>query len=196
MRTIALSIALLVLLAGCPKRAARIEEAHGDETADYYPLAIGNRWTYDSQFLGEKGQRIIEVLRLEDGFYVDNTGSRLALDAFGIRDDKRYILRGPLEVGRTWTNVVSVSSVEHYRIIEFGQSCQVPAGRFEVCVRVEGRNRVDAKTTLVNELTFAYGVGLVRIKTVAEIGERTVPQTDTVLSSYHLAGAAPSRDRR
>ncbi len=196
MRTIALSFALLALLAGCPKRAAHVEEAHGDETAGYYPLAVGNKWTYDATFLGEKRQHTIEILRVEDGFYVDNTGARLALDAFGIRDDKRYILRGPLEVGRTWTNVVSVSSVERYRIIEFGQSCQVPAGRFPVCVRVEGRNRVDAKTTLVNELTFAHGVGLVHIKTAAETAERTIPQTDIVLASYQLAGRPGTEEKR
>ena len=65
----------------------------------------------------------------------------------------------PLEVGKTWTNVVSVSSVEPYNVPDAGTDCESPAGKFKDCVRVEGRNRVDEATTLINEWTFAPKVG-------------------------------------
>ena len=156
----------------------------------YYPLAVGNSWTYRVRFLGEERQQKVEIVREEDGYFRDNQGGRLAEDAYGVRDEKRYLLRYPLEPGKTWSNVVSVSSVEHYKILETGSRCQAPAGAFDGCLRVESRNRVDAKTVLVNTVTFAPEVGVVRIEVVAEVGQQRIPQTELSLVSYRLAGKA------
>ncbi len=70
----------------------------------------------------------VKILKEEDGFFQDSQGGQLMVDSFGIRDQKRYLLRGPVESGRTWTNVVSVSSTEHYQILQAGFPCQAPAG--------------------------------------------------------------------
>ena len=195
MRMLALLTAMVAtaaVLGGCAKRVeAEADARPGPGLAEYYPLAVGNRWVYAATFLGEKRDQAVEIVKEEGGFFLDSQGGHLTVDAFGVRDEKRYLLREPLEVGKGWTNVVSVSSVEHYKVIEAGQSCQVPAGRFERCVRVEGRNRVDERTTLVNELTFAPGVGLVRVAVVAESGEKRIPQTQLELREYHLAKAGP-----
>jgi hypothetical protein len=177
---------------GCAGRQ-RMEEAEASRPATealgaYYPLAVGNRWTYRVNGRPDKTVAV-EVLREEDGFFQDSQGGQLSVDAYGIRDRKRYLLRAPLSEGSGWTNVVSVSSTERYRILHVGVPCQVPAGSFSNCVHVEGRNRVDANTTLVNGFTFAEGVGLVRIEVSAEManGQR-VPQTFLELSSYQLKG--------
>ncbi len=95
------------------------------------------------------------------------------------------MLKEPVEPGRSWTNVVSVSSIERYRILELGP-CEVPAGRFESCVGVEGRNRVDDQTTLVNQLTLARGVGIVRIETAAEVRGERIPQSQLLLTRFEL----------
>jgi hypothetical protein len=177
--------------------AATVACAHAPPAAatrpalsSYYPLAVGNVWTYERNYLGERHEEQVQIVKLEDGYFVDNTGQQLAVDAFGIRDPKRYLLRGPLESGREWSNVVSVSSVEHYRIIDAGGGCESPAGKFQDCVRVESRNRIDAKTLLVNELTFAPQVGLVRVDVALEANGKHIPQTQLVLKAYQLASAA------
>ena len=173
---------------GCAKRVETEDTAPAavGSVADYYPLAVGNRWTY--RVNGRADRTVdVEVLKEEDGYFHDNQGGQLSVDGFGVRDRKRYLLRGPLAEGNQWTNVVSVSSTERYRILQAGVPCEAPAGSFKHCVRVEARNRVDAQTTLVNALTFAEGVGLVRIEVSAEKsnGER-MPQTWLELASFKL----------
>lgn len=182
-------LAALVLGSGCAKHAetAAPRVASTDNVAQYYPLAVGNRWTYRLNGKSDK-QVTVEILGQENGYFTDNQNGRLAVDAYGLRDDKRYLLRGPLEEGHTWTNVVSVSSTERYRIVGVGVTCQAPAGTFQGCVRVEGRNRMDANTSLVNTMTFAPGVGIVRLDIVAESkdGQR-VPQVVMELTGWHLS---------
>lgn len=151
---------------------------------DYYPLAVGNRWTYDTNFLGDRRERSVEIVAVRDGYYVDNEGAQLTVDGLGVRDQKRYLLRDPIQVGSAWTNVVSASSIEHYRIAELGAPCRVPAGTFENCIRVESRNRKDEQRTLVNELTFAPAVGIVRIELTLESGGKRVPQSVFELKQY------------
>ncbi|QRN93378.1 hypothetical protein JRI60_29800 [Archangium violaceum] len=169
------------------QQVAESEESRPSESLSaYYPLAVGNRWTY--RINGRADRTVdVEVLKEEDGYFHDSQGGQLAVDGFGVRDHKRYLLRGPLAEGTQWTNVVSVSSTERYRILQAGVPCEAPAGSFNHCVRVEARNRVDANTTLVNAFTFAEGVGLVRVEVSAEKanGER-LPQTWLELASYKL----------
>lgn len=179
------AVPALVLLAACAHRPGS-SAASSLPASEYYPLAVGNRWTYETNFLGEKRALEVEIQRKEDGFFIFSSGERLTADAYGIRDDRRYLLREPLEVGRSWTNVVSVSSVERYKVLGAGASCEVPAGRFEQCVVIEARNRVNPKTTLVNELTFAPRVGLVRVVVVAETDGRRIPQTEHLLRAFEL----------
>lgn len=172
---------------GCASSQAQVEEKPRDsgQLADYYPLAVGNTWSYVVD--GRSDKRVdVKILKEEDGFFHDSQGGQLMVDSFGIRDQKRYLLRGPVEPGRTWTNVVSVSSTERYQILQAGVSCEAPAGVFRDCVQVEARNRVDADTTLVNTFTFAPGVGLVRIQVEAERGGRRIPQTWLELTSYQV----------
>ncbi len=178
---------LLLMASGCARRATvKPEAGTRDDVGRFYPLAVGNAWVYQARFLGEQRQQRVQIVKREGNFYVDNQGARLTTDAHGLRDERRYLLRGPIRAGVEWTNVISVSSTEKYRILEAQVPCAAPAGRFEGCVRVEGRNRVDERTTLVNVLTFAPGVGLVNIEVVAETAGKRIPQTELRLVSYRL----------
>lgn len=179
-------VAAALVFSACAKRV----EAEGalaapQSVAEYYPLAVGNRWTYLVNGRAEKPVDV-EILKEEDGYFHDSQGGQLRVDGFGIRDPKRYLLRGPLEVGQSWTNVVSVSSTERYQIIQAGVPCEVPAGSFQNCVRVEARNRVDQGTTLVGSWTYAPGVGLVRLEMTAERNGQRIPQTFLELKSYRV----------
>ncbi|MFT3708178.1 MAG: hypothetical protein QM817_11040 [Archangium sp.] len=151
----------------------------------FYPLAVGTTWTYEVKLLGET--RTIDVTTLRkngDGFVEDSTGAQFLSDTYGVRDQKRYLLRNPIETGNKWTNVVSVSSVENYEIVASSQPCEAPAGKWEGCVVVESRNRVEEGTVLVNEMTFAPGVGIVQLNTVLESNGKQIPQSSLALLKF------------
>lgn len=158
----------------------------GEDVSKYLPLAVGNTWTYDRTFLGEKGEEVVQIVRENEGYFVDNKGNAFKVDAHGIRDEKRYLLSVPLEAGNAWKSQTSVSSLERYRILDAGFTCDVPAGRFNDCIRVESKNRIDDQRTMVNEITFAPGVGMVKFDFILEAGEKRIPQGQMVLKSFKV----------
>jgi hypothetical protein len=156
-------------------------------SARYFPLAVGNRWTYDATYLGEHSTRQVELVAFRDGSYVDREGRQLRVDREGLRDQTRYLLHEPLAEGSTWTSVVGPGSAEHYRLLSLGAPCQVPAGRFPDCAEVESRTRVDPQRILVNRVTFAAGVGIVAVRTELEQGGQRRPQAELRLTGYEVA---------
>jgi len=153
--------------------------------AEFYPLAIGTTWTYEVKLLGDTRSIDVSILRKNgDGFVEDSTGAQFLADTYGVRDQKRYLLRNPIAAGTKWTNVVSVSSIENYEIVAANQACDAPAGKWDNCVVVESRNRVEEGTTLVNEMTFAPGVGIVRLSTVLESNGKQIPQSTLALMKF------------
>lgn len=184
---------VLLLLAGCatpssssgPSTSAR-------QASEYFPLKVGTSWEYEAAMLGEKRLLPVSVLKVTDGVAEDSTGAKLQADAWGVRDDRRYLLRDPVEAGTKWNNVVSPSSIENYEIIAADQPCDAPAGTWQGCVVVESRNRIDQTKTLVNEMTLAPGVGIVRMATTLEDAGKRVPQSMLLLQKF-TPGPAPSR---
>ena len=170
--------------------AATTGAAKLPESARYFPLAVGNTWTYEATYLGERSTRRVEVVAFRDGNYVDGDGRTLRVDREGIRDQVRYLLHEPLSVGATWTSVVAPGSAEHYRITAVHAPCEAPAGKFPDCVEVESRTLADPKTPgrlLVNRVTFAAGVGIVRVRTALEEGTRSAPTAELLLTAYQVA---------
>lgn len=177
----------LVALAACttPQSATKPAAGPAQTAAEFYPLITGTTWTYEVKLLGEA--RTIDVTmgkKNAEGFTEDSTGAQFLIDQYGVRDQKRYLLRNPIATGTKWTNVVSVSSIENYEIVASNQACEAPAGRWEGCVVVESRNRVEEGTTLVNEMTFAPGVGIVRLSTVLESNGKQLPQSTLALLKF------------
>jgi hypothetical protein len=165
-------------------------EKPGRSAADYFPLKVGTAWEYEAAMLGEKRVQPVTILKVVDGVAEDSTGARLMADAWGVRDERRYLLRNPIESGTRWNNVVSPSSIENYQILAVDQPCDAPAGRWEGCVIVESRNRIDQNKMLVNEITLAPGVGIVRIATALDEGGRRLPQAQLTLLKFTPAGQA------
>ena len=64
----------------------------------YYPLAVGNSWTY--AFRGSERQETIRIIGQDGPWYIDDHRGRLRYEKDGVRDSDRYLLHTPLSVGR------------------------------------------------------------------------------------------------
>ena len=171
--------------AAAPATAGKISDS-----ARYFPLAVGNHWTYQATYLGERSTRQVEVIAFRDGDYVDRDGRAMRVDQEGVRDQVRYLLHEPLSVGATWTSIVAPGAAEHYKILSVRSPCEAPAGKFPDCVEVESRAIVDPRTPgrlLVNRVTFAAGVGIVRVRTALEEGTKSAPTAELLLTSFEVA---------
>jgi len=186
---LALTLVAALALAGCAHAPATQRSSAGLSARDYYPLEVGNTWTYQTKMLGDQRVVTVKILRQSNGFFEDSQGAKLTEDAEGLRDDKRYLLKNPVQEGTEWDNVVSASAREHYRIVQADAPCEVPAGHFEHCVTVESQTRT-AEVTLTNTLTFAPHVGIVRLSTHADTQGKQIPQTEFALTAYSTPGSA------
>ena len=194
---ILLLAALALACAGAPKgpatanRPAPLSE-EGLAPADYFPLAVGNTWTYADQSPAlppaQRGaRRTVRILeRSRDGYFRDNERGELRADADCVHDRLRRLLCRPFRPGASWSSVVSVDSTERYEIAGAGETVETAAGRFERCVRVRAHNRASPSTDHVLEITYAPGVGPVRIETYAVVDGKVSPQIRAVLQSYRL----------
>jgi hypothetical protein len=160
--------------------------------ADYFPLAVGNEWVYrdESPALPPDRQgatRTVRILeRTRDGYFRDNERGELRADPDCLHDRARRLLCAPVAAGTSWASVVSVSSTERYEIAAVGESVVTPAGRFEGCVRVRAHNRASPSTDHVLEITYAPGVGPVRIETAVVAEGKVTPQVRAVLERYRV----------
>jgi hypothetical protein len=193
-----LPLAALLLASACSHAAAgrsASSTAPAPAPSDYFPLAVGNEWSWEDQSpQRQAGQppvplRTVRILeRTADGFFKDNERGELRAGTDCVRDRVRQLLCRPLVVGTSWKSVVSVGSTERYEIVGVGERVETPAGRFEGCLRVRSVNAAGASADLVAEITYAPGVGPVRIETFAVTGGKAAPQLKAVLKSHHLEG--------
>jgi len=182
------TLVLLAALTACAHGAERPVQAN-DSPGAYFPLAVGNEWTYvdHSPQLppGAPRYRTVRILsRDADGYFHDSEKGALRAGKDCLEDRSRRILCAPFAVGRTWSSVLSVSSTEHYEIAGVGETVRVAAGTFEGCVRVRARTRAGADAESVLEISYAPGVGPVRIETFAVLSGKSTPQVQAELSSY------------
>jgi len=133
---------------------------------DYYVLETGATWVYDAKLLGRSETHTVVMGPERDGYWLDDSGGKIAYDGIGLRDDRRYLLKEPLVAGAHWKSVTAIGSEESYDILSAHEACTVPAGKFADCVRVRSRAPATEGHTLENQMTFARGVGLVHVKTV------------------------------
>jgi hypothetical protein len=180
-----LMTAALFLAAACAHPKPAEGSAVVGKAAEFFPLEVGRQWVYSAQLLGESREVTVRILRREGDYFVDSQGGQLRADEQGVRDHQRYLLQNPVRLGHAWTNVVGAASAEHYRIEEAGVPCVVPAGRFDRCVVVEGRTMTgDGQGALVNRMTFAEGVGLVRSEVSLERNGKSTLQSRLLLKTY------------
>jgi hypothetical protein len=156
--------------------------------ADFFPLEVGNSWTFldHSPQQARASHHTVRIIRRDaDGYFVDDQRGALRADGDCLHDRSRRLLCRPIEPGSAWTSVVSPSVTERYRIVGVDETVTVPAGTFDGCVRVRSQTR-SAGIEQVAELTYAPGVGLVRIETFTLLDGVTTPQVRGELESYRV----------
>jgi hypothetical protein len=185
---IAVSLVACRAAPGAPSGAGAL--APGRAPADYFPLAVGNEWVWDdvSPQLpagGRQASRTVRIVeRTADGYFRDSDRTELRADGECVRDRIRRLLCAPLRAGAGWKSVVSVSSTERYEIVGVGERVEVPAGRFDGCVRVRAHNRAGPTVEHVMEMTYAPGVGPIRLETWAIVDGTPAPQVRAVLRAF------------
>ncbi len=189
-------VAVFVFALACARAPApaAAHPAAGAVPADYFPLAVGNEWIYrdESPALpperrgNERTVRIVE--RTADGYFKDTERGELRSDAACLHDRTRRLLCGPIAAGTRWTSIVSASSTERYEIAAVGEAVSTPAGAFEGCVRVRAHNRAGPDADNVLEITYAPGVGPVKLETFSVVGSAVTPQVRAVLRAYRVGG--------
>lgn len=188
-----LSGALAAGCAGAPPAGSSpgADAAQGLRPGDFFPLAVGNEWVYVDRSpalpRGAPPERVVRILsRSADGFYADNERGELRADGDCLRDRQRRLLCAPIRAGNGWVSVTGVSATERYEIVAVGEKVETPAGTFAGCVRVRAHLKAGAAAENVLELTYAPGVGPVRLETFAVVGGKTSAQVRAELKSHSL----------
>lgn len=159
---------------------------------DYYPLAVGNSWTYVIKPAPpERAQATVELVSEENGFYRMNVGGQIAARSTSVTDGVRDMLREPLEVGNEWVAVPEASEVERYKIVSTDAVVKTPAGRFRDCIKVEMttdiRSRDGQKGRLVGRWSYAPGIGPIHFVQVVELGDQLPKKNiEYVLVGYKI----------
>ena len=186
----ALAAATLVLaLSACksgpqPGGGAAAAAASEDATR-YYPLAVGNSWTY--AFKGSNKQETIQIVGRDGPWFIDDHRGRLRYERDGLRDADRYLLRTPGTAGAKWTAVDNLV-VQRFEVVSMDGSAVTQAGTFTRCAVVRNEQPLPKKGGLfITEWTYAPGVGLVQLVTLTVDPQgRQQEQTRMLLVAYRV----------
>jgi len=186
----ALAAATLVLaLSACksgPQPAGGAAAAAASEDATrYYPLAVGNSWTY--AFKGSNKQETIQIVGRDGPWFIDDHRGRLRYERDGLRDADRYLLRTPVTAGAKWTAVDNLV-VQRFEVVSMDGSAVTQAGTFTRCAVVRNEQPLPKKGGLfITEWTYAPGVGLVQLVTLTmNPQDRQQEQTRMLLVAYRV----------
>jgi hypothetical protein len=179
-------LALLALcLAACKSAPRAAPEPQPPEAQLYYPLAVGNSWTYAVS--GAQENAVIEIVGRDGDWFLDDHRGRLRYEKDGVRDADRYLLRTPVRAGTRWTAVDNLV-VQRFEIVSADASVVTRAGTFDHCVVVRTGSTVKKDVTFVTEWTFAPRVGIAQIVTsTVDARGNSAEQTRLSLVSFHLA---------
>jgi hypothetical protein len=178
---------LLLLLPACksgPQAAGG--SAAAEDATRYYPLAVGNSWTY--AFKGSNKQETIQIVGRDGPWFIDDHRGRLRYERDGVRDADRYLLRTPLAAGAKWSAVENLV-VQRFEVTSMDGSAVTQAGTFTRCAVVRNEQPLPKKTGLfVTEWTYAPKVGLVQLVTsTVDPQGRQQEQTRLQLVAYRVA---------
>ncbi len=195
MKVFSLILLFSILFIGCASTEEKKDETpviratqndYTESAAKYMPLAVGNKWLYAVDYIGNKGEMEIAVTGEKDGFYTDNHGGALKVDKRGIRDKERYLLMFPLNENREWSSILGIGRKEVRKIVNIDQDVTTPAGKFEGTIVVETESEPEKGLVLKSLTYFAVNVGIVKIETMLlDSSKGTLsPQTTTELKSF------------
>ena len=180
--------ALPVLLLFACKTAAPAPDTPaaqgGLDPAAYYPLAVGNSWTYQQR--GSARREKIQIVGRDGPWFFDDHRGRLRYESDGVRDADRYLLRAPLTAGAHWNSVDNMV-VQRFEVRSVDATAVTEAGTFTHCALIRNEQLMPKKSLFVTEWTYAPKVGLVQVvtSTVAANGHET-EQTRLQLVAYRV----------
>ncbi len=190
-----LSFILLFLLFSCSsvQKKSDLPNKNSDyskSAKQYMPLSLGNSWTYTVNYLGQKGKYTVKIVKKEKNAFVDNKNNKLIIDKRGIRDEKRYLLKFPLNNKKPWVSIISPTQKEVRQVVKFDETVKVPAGIFKGCLVVQTDVQMKKGIILHSLNYFAQNVGIVKIQTFLEdtINKKLLPQTETELLKFNIKG--------
>lgn len=158
--------------------------AGGDDATVYYPLAVGNSWTYALRGSGK--QETIQIVGRDGPWFLDDHRGRLRYEKDGVRDADRYLLRTPLATGSKWSAVENLV-VQKFEVTSMEASAVTQAGTFTRCAVVRNEQPIKTGGRFVTEWTYAPRVGLVQLVTsTIDARGRQTEQTRLQLVAYHL----------
>jgi hypothetical protein len=140
--------------------------------ARYYPLAMGNSWTYSVSGNSETHRTVWKVTNVKRDAsgpvfavwptpsHTDDEGMQLQFTPEGLREssDGFFVLRFPIIKGKTWSG----SGHDQNRVfvvLSEGERCAVGKFKFQSCSVVRDD---DPETKLRTVTTYAFGVGPVQ----------------------------------
>jgi hypothetical protein len=180
-------IALLFLFAAACQTAAPkppTAAATGLDPALYYPLAVGNAWTYE--YTPGSRRETIQIFSRDGPWFVDDHRGRVRADSEGIRDADQYLLHAPLAPGAHWTAVQNLV-VQHFTVASTDATVKTRAGSFMGCVVVRNESPIEqGARKFVTEWTYAPRVGLVQVRTQTVSPRGTQEQSRLDLVAYRV----------
>ena len=182
-------LSCVLLLAACKSAPqAKPELEAGTDARTFYPLAVGNTWTYELSGAGDSGRReTIRIVGRDGAWFLDDHRGRFRYESDGVRDADRYLLRTPVKAGAEWKSVEQLV-VQKFELVSTDASVVTQAGTFTGCAVVRNEQPLEKKGgKFVTEWTYAPNVGLVQLRTatLAANGSEQ-PQTKLVLVAFRL----------
>jgi hypothetical protein len=179
---------LLLVLASCKTAETRDKPAAtpGLDPAVYYPLALGNSWTYE--YTPGARRETIQIVGRDGPWFVDDHRGRVRGDPEGIRDADQYLLHAPLTQGAHWTAVQNLV-VQHFTVAAIDATVNTRAGAFSKCVVVRNESPVatpQGAGKFVTEWTYAPNVGLVQVRTQIVSPRGSQEQSRLDLAAYRV----------
>ena len=181
----------LALAASCgaasPKPTASASSAAGPSATAYYPLAVGNSWTYEVTSAGSSRRDTVQIVGRDGPWFLDDHRGRFRAEPDGIRDADRYLLRTPLTPGAKWTAVENLV-VQRFEVVSTDAQVATRAGNFDGCVVVRNEQPLErGRGKYVTEWTYAPRVGLARLltQTISSSGT-SQDQVKLELISYNV----------
>ena len=157
---------LLLLVASCKSgpQAAPDQPAAPVEARAYYPLAVGNSWTYELRGFGQVHRETVQIVGSDGPWFLDDHKGRLRYEPDGVRDADRYLLRTPVSAGAKWTAVDNLV-VQKFEVVSVGTSEVTQAGTFTNCAVVRNEQPLQKTGRFVTEWTYCPKVGLTELVT-------------------------------
>jgi hypothetical protein len=175
-------LALLLVLCAC--KTAPATRSAAAAAAAYYPLAVGNSWTYAQS--GAEKRETIQIIGRDGPWFIDDHRGRLRYESDGVRDSDRYLLRTPLSAGARWSAVENLV-VQRFEVVSLDASLVTQAGTFTRCAVIRNEQALKQGGKFVTEWTYAPKVGLAQIATsTIDAKGRQQEQTKLLLVAYHV----------